>query len=83
MIGVHDRVAPPDRKGQAIGLHGAITGFGVVFAGIWAGLAWAGSGAAPLAIAGVVALAIGSWLLLGGGWLEGPMTTPSPLPASH
>ena len=76
-------VAPPDRKGQAIGLHGAITGFGVVFAGIWAGLAWAGSGAAPLAIAGVVALAIGSWLLLGGRWLEGPMTTPSPLPASH
>lgn len=45
----------PRHRGRALGLHQAVEGLGVLVAGLWAGVAWHGSGHGPLLVAGAVA----------------------------
>lgn len=61
---VANLVASEDRT-WALGAHGAMTGVGALFAGVWSGLAWGGSGRLPLAVSGCVALVVALWLLVG------------------
>ncbi len=51
----------PDQQGRAQGTFQGLTGGAVLVAGIWAGLAWGGSGRVPLLVSGAVAavLAVG------------------------
>jgi MFS family permease len=49
---------PKGRRGTGLGLFQGITGGASLVAGIWAGLAWHGSGRRPLLIAGGVALCL-------------------------
>ena len=51
-------LAPPDRQAAAQGLYQALTGLGVLVAGLWAGLAWGSGGVVPLALSGTVGLAV-------------------------
>jgi MFS family permease len=48
-------LAPADRQGAAQGLYQAVTGAGVLVAGVAAGLAWHHDGRAPLLVSGAVA----------------------------
>lgn len=48
-------VAPPDERGTALGLHAAVTGAGLLLAGLWAGLTWNGTGHLPFIVSGCVA----------------------------
>ncbi|HEY3603148.1 MAG TPA: MFS transporter [Sporichthyaceae bacterium] len=50
-------LAPADRQGAAQGLYQAVTGAGVLVAGVVAGLAWHHDGRAPLLVSGAVACA--------------------------
>ena len=47
-----------DRRGRALGLQGGAAGIGAIIAGAWAGLAWHGTGRAPLITSGIIALAL-------------------------
>ena len=62
-------LVPAGQRGRAIGTQGAVTGVGAIIAGVWAGLAWAGSGRLPLVLSGAVALVVGvvvlTWSRLG------------------
>ena len=64
-------LVPETQRGRAIGVHGAVAGAGSIIAGLWAGLAWGGSGRFPLILSGLVAAAIGLTALVGGGHLDG------------
>ena len=48
-------LAPPERQGSAQGLFQAVSGGGVLVAGLWAGLLWGGDGTLPLLLAGSTA----------------------------
>lgn len=56
---------PPDRVGWGLGLYQGLAGGAAVIAGVWAGLAWHGTGRLPLVVAGViaafVAVILASW----------------------
>jgi MFS family permease len=60
-------MAAPAAQGHAQGTFQAVTGFAVVIAGAWAGLAWHGTGRWPLTISGVGALVVAAVILAGGG----------------
>jgi MFS family permease len=61
----------PDRSmGSGLGLYQALGGGGVLIAGIWAGLAWGGTGRTPLLISGVTVAVLAAVLLLAGRRLE-------------
>ena len=60
-------LAPSDRQGSAQGALQAVTGAGVLLAGLWAGLAWGGSGRLPLLVSGAAGLAVAAALLVSGG----------------
>jgi MFS family permease len=62
-------LAPPDRQGGAQGLYQALAGGSILVAGIWAGLAWHGSGTLPLLVSGTIGAVLAVALLLGGGSL--------------
>jgi MFS family permease len=47
-------LVPADRRGTALGIQAAVSGFGMLVAGIWAGLAWQGTGHWPFVISGAV-----------------------------
>jgi MFS family permease len=49
-------LAPKELQGSAQGLYQAVTGIGILFAGLWAGLAWGHAGRGPLLISGVLGL---------------------------
>jgi MFS family permease len=51
-------LAPPGRPGTAQGVYQGLTGATVLVAGLWAGLAWNGSGTVPLLISGTAAAAL-------------------------
>jgi len=59
-------LAPADRQGGAQGLYQAITGGAVLLAGLWAGLAWHGTGRLPLLVAGSVGAVMAVALLVFG-----------------
>lgn len=79
-------LAPSEVRGHAQGLFQAVSGVGILVAGLWAGLAWdagPGSGVAPLLISGTVAAvaALGLWMF--GGRLDPARAQPpSPDPVS-
>ncbi len=45
-------LAPADNRGTALGIHAAISGVGLLIAGVWAGLAWGDNGRIPFLISG-------------------------------
>ncbi len=45
-------------------------GFGLLVAGVWAGLAWHGTGHLPFVISGVVVAILAGVLLIGGRWFD-------------
>ncbi|WP_208028105.1 MFS transporter [Rhabdothermincola sediminis] len=47
-------LAPADNRGTALGIHAAISGVGLLIAGVWAGLAWGDNGRIPFLISGTV-----------------------------
>lgn len=51
-------LAPAGRQGSAQGLYQGLTGATVLVSGLWAGLAWNGSGTVPLFISGTAATAL-------------------------
>jgi MFS family permease len=58
-------LVPGAQRTWALGVHGSATGFAVLLAGLWSGLAWRGNGRLPLTVSGFVALAVAGWLLVG------------------
>ena len=67
-------LAPPEARGRAIGVQGAVAGAGAIVAGIWAGLAWSGTGRMPLIVAGSVAAVVSVVMFTGGRSLDPPTT---------
>jgi MFS family permease len=51
-------LVPAATRGTALGLQAAISGVGLLIAGIWAGLAWNGAGRTPFLIAGLTTAAL-------------------------
>jgi MFS family permease len=56
-------LAPLALRSTALGVHAAVSGFGLVLAGVWAGLAWGDDGRTPLVISGVVTAFVATVLL--------------------
>jgi MFS family permease len=63
-------LAPETRQAGAQGLYQALTGGAILVAGLWAGLAWNGTGVLPLVLSGTVAAILGIALLLAGRRLD-------------
>ena len=57
-------LVPVDRRGTALGVHAAISGFGLLVAGVWSGLAWNGSGRVPFLVSGCVVATLAAILVL-------------------
>lgn len=55
-------LVPSSERGTALGLHAAITGIGFLIAGVWAGLAWSGTGRLPFLVSGAVVLMLAAVL---------------------
>ncbi len=61
---------PSERHGSGLGLYQGVLGAGSLVAGVWAGLAWHGSGRIPLVLSGTVVAALAAFLLVAGSRLE-------------
>jgi len=61
---------PRDREGSGLGLYQGVVGAASLLAGIWAGLAWNGTGRLPLVISGTVAAVLAIVLAVTGRRLE-------------
>jgi len=55
---------PAGTQGTGQGLYQGLTGAAVLIAGVWAGLAWHGTGRLPLLISGTIAALIAAGMLL-------------------
>ena len=67
-------LAPNDLRGTALGIHAAVSGFGLLVAGVWAGLAWHGTGHVPFIISGIVVAVLAVVLFTAGDWFDEPTT---------
>jgi MFS family permease len=67
-------LAPRDQQGSAQGLYQAVSGGGILVAGLWAGLAWGGDGTLPLLLSGAVGLLTAVLLLARGARLSEPVS---------
>ena len=47
-------LVPADNRGTALGIQAAVSGVGLLIAGVWAGLAWNGTGHIPFIISGTL-----------------------------
>lgn len=75
-------LVPPERQGTGQGVYQGLSGGAVLLAGIWAGLAWHGTGQIPLLLSGSVAAVLAVALLSRG--LLGDSTPPAASePAAH
>lgn len=74
---VADLVPATDRA-TALGIHAAISGVGLLVAGVWAGLAWNGTGHGPFVVSGVAVAILSAVLLAAGRFFDGPPTRPAP-----
>jgi len=73
-------LVPDDVRGTALGIHAAVSGLGLLVAGVWAGLAWHSTGHLPFVISGIVVAALAAVLLLGGKWFDtDDATRPEPV----
>jgi MFS family permease len=61
---------PADREGSGLGFYQGIVGAGSLVAGIWAGLAWNGTGRLPLIVSGTVVAVLSITLFAAGVRLE-------------
>jgi MFS family permease len=66
-------LAPRDQQGSAQGLYQAVSGGGILVAGLWAGLAWGGDGTFPLLLSGSLGLLTAVLLLARGARLSEPV----------
>jgi MFS family permease len=57
---------PHDKMGSGLGLYQGITGGASLLAGVWAGLAWQGTGRFPLILSGSVVAVLAVVLAIGG-----------------
>ena len=67
----------PDATGTALGTYAGLSGAASIVAGVWAGLAWGGTGRLPLLISGSVAGVLAVVLWVAGDRLE---RDPAPMP---
>lgn len=58
-------LVPAQERGTALGIHAAVTGVGLLIAGVWAGLAWHGTGHVPFIASGIVVAILAVILLTG------------------
>lgn len=65
-------LAPATSRGTALGIHAAVSGFGLLIAGVWAGLAWHGTGHVPFIVSGIVVAILAVALLFGRAWFAAP-----------
>ena len=61
---------PPGALGTGLGLYQGVAGACALTAGIWAGLAWGGTGRVPLLVSGAIVTVLAATLALGGRRLE-------------
>jgi MFS family permease len=59
-------LVPADERGTALGVHAAVSGLGLLIAGVWAGLAWHGTGHVPFVVSGVITATLAVVVLIGG-----------------
>ncbi|MBK9180944.1 MAG: MFS transporter [Acidimicrobiales bacterium] len=64
-------LVPPGLVGTGLGLQAGVGGVAAFVAGVWAGLAWGGTGQVPLLISGIAAGVLAVVLAAGGARLEG------------
>lgn len=64
-------LVPAESRGTALGVHAAISGLGLLVAGVWAGLAWGADGRTPLLVSGVAAAVVATVLAVTPGHLLG------------
>lgn len=67
-------LAPAEDRGTALGIHAAVSGAGLLVAGVWAGLAWGEEGRVPFLVSGAATAAIAVGLLLRGRRLDAPVS---------
>ncbi len=65
-------LVPATDRGTALGIHAAVTGGGLLVAGIWAGLAWHGTGRVPFVASGIAVFGIALVLFLSRALTAGP-----------
>ncbi len=65
-------LVPASTRGTALGIHAAVSGFGLLIAGVWAGLAWHGTGHVPFIVSGIVVAVLAIALLFGSAWFAAP-----------
>jgi MFS family permease len=56
-------IVPGAQRGTALGVQSAVSGFGLLVAGTWAGLAWHGTGHVPFVISAVVVFVLAGVVL--------------------
>jgi MFS family permease len=65
-------LVPTDQRGTALGIQAAVSGIGLLVAGIWAGLTWNGTGHTPFIISGLVAATLAVGMLASRTMLDAP-----------
>jgi len=73
-------LVPGDQRGTALGLHAAVSGVGLLIAGVWAGLAWRDTGHGPFVVSGATAAGLAVVLLLSRPLFDGHLDPSPPLP---
>lgn len=66
----------PDLQASAQGIYGGASGFAILFAGVWAGLAWGADGTLPLLVSGVAGAGFAVAMLVAGYRAKGGVPTP-------
>jgi len=74
-------LVPADVRGTALGVHAAVSGVGLLVAGVWAGLAWNGTGRIPFILSGTATAVLAIGLLTAGRFFRTPAETARPLAA--
>lgn len=64
-------LVPAHARGTALGIHAAVSGAGLLVAGVWAGLAWGSTGRVPFLASGIVTAVLAVVLFAAGGLFDG------------
>ncbi len=68
-------LVPAEVRGTALGIHAAVSGAGLLIAGVWAGLAWHGTGHGPFVASGIVVAALAVVLLAAAAYFDAESDT--------
>lgn len=73
-------LVPASQRGTGLGIQAAVSGAGLLVAGVWAGLAWGRAGRVPFLISGVTAVVLAATILVSGSRLgaAGPQVAEGP-----